>query len=307
MRSLEARRQVALVINLRSRSAPRTSEKALAELERQGVLVRESHLVRGGPDLVKTVRASIERGARTVVVGGGDGTISAVVDLFAHRPELTLGLLPMGTGNEVARVLGIPLDIEGACRVIAHGSVSTVDLGEANGNYFIHTALVGYPAHVNHSIPAWLKLPFGKAAYAYSLLLSLVQARSFHATIAMGSTRWDAETVLVVVGNRAFHVPGSILLPRPEGPERGLLVYTPRDSGSISLLRLAVSLWITRRRQPSLLLFHTAESASVVAEPVQEVDLDGEFGKTTPVEFRLAQEALRVLVPDPSAAQVDGS
>jgi len=52
--------------------------------------------------LPEAVRAAISNGLQTVVVGGGDGTISCVVDLFARRPDLTLGLLPLGTGNEVA-------------------------------------------------------------------------------------------------------------------------------------------------------------------------------------------------------------
>ena len=65
-----------------------------------------------------------------IIVGGGDGTISSVVDAFAYRATV-FGLLPLGTANSFARSLEIPLDLEGAVDVIAHGKVADVDLGSA--------------------------------------------------------------------------------------------------------------------------------------------------------------------------------
>lgn len=262
--------------------------------------MRQSHLVRSGPEVQSAVSGAIASGLRTIVVGGGDGTVSAVVDHLANRPGLTLGLLPMGTGNEVARVLGIPLDLDGACRVVAGGRVAEVDLVEADGNFFLHTALVGYPAQVNHTIPAGLKLRLGRVAYAYAFLLSLLRVKPFRATVTAGDERWEGETALVAVGNPEFHVPARILLPPSCMEKGGLIVYTPRDSRRTTLVRLAVGLWITRRRQPSLLHCLSADSVTVAADPPQAVDLDGEFGKVTPAEFRLARKALRVLVPAPS-------
>lgn len=291
-------REVALVVNRRARSGARAFRIAVRELERRGVRAKERLLAGDGREVVGAVRGAIERGTSTVVVGGGDGTLSTVVDLFANRPDLTLGLLPLGTGNEVARVLGIPLDVIGACGVIACGRVVSVDLAQASGDCFIHTALVDLPAHVNHAIPNWLKLRFGKLAYTYSLLAAIVRARPFRAKVTVGGKQWEGETVVVVVGNGRFHVPGSILLPRSEARKRGVVVYVPRDSHWMTLVRLAIGLWITRTRQPALLFSATADVARVETEPAQEIDLDGEFGQWTPVEFRLAREALRVMVPD---------
>lgn len=292
-----ATREAMVVINLRSRSGQDIAQSAQKELERQGVRVRGSRLARSGPELLTAVRGAIESGVGTLVIGGGDGTISTVVDLLANRPHLTLGLLPVGTGNEVARVLGIPLGLTGACRVIARGRATTIDLAEARGNYFVHTALIGYPAHANHIIPPWLKRRLGKAAYLYAFLASIFGARPFHATVTAGSSRWEVDTKLVIVGNGRFHTPCRILLPPSDWGGESLVVYAPRDTRWSTALKLVVGLWITRRPQRELLLSAAAEDVTVTAEPPQPIDLDGEMARPTPAGFRLARAALRMLVP----------
>ncbi len=290
-------REAVVVINLRSRSGADVAENAAKELQRHGVRVRECHLARSGQELMTAVRRAVESDIGTLVIGGGDGTLSTVVDLLVNRPHLTLGLLPMGTGNEVARVLGIPLDLQGACRVVATGRVDTMDLAEANGNYFLHTALIGYPAWVNHTIPSWLKRWLGKAAYIYAFLVSVIGARPFHATVTAGDSRWEVTTNLVVVGNGRFHLPGKVLLPYSEWERKSLVVYAPRDTRWSTLLKLVVGLWITHSPQPDLLFSISAVDVTVAAEPVQPTDLDGEIGRPTPARFHLARGALRVLVP----------
>lgn len=293
----EQPREVALVVNVRSRSGSVASQAARDELERQGVRVRRSQLVRTGRQLTDAVRGAIAAGLKTIVVGGGDGTLSAVVDLLANRADLTLGLLPTGTGNEVARILGIPMDLPRACGVIARGRVVDVDLAAANGDYFVHTALVGYPARANNMVPAWLKLRLGKMAYLYSFLVALLGARPFRATIRAGSARWEGDTIVVVVGNTRFHPPARVVLPRTRVLEGRLLVYTPRDTRLTTMVHLLYSLWILRQAHPSSLVLLSGDEVSITTDRAQEVDLDGEFAHLTPVKLRLARGALRMLVP----------
>ena len=297
VRKPESQREAVLVINLRSRWGPEAARQAVEELERQGVPVMQSRVVRHTQRLLAAVQEATESGAGTVVIGGGDGTLAAVVDLLANRPDLNLGLLPIGTGNEVARVLGIPLDLPGACRVIAEGVVEEVDLAEANGNYFLHTALVGYPAQVNHRVPRWLKRRLGKGAYIFGFLASLFGFRPFRARVTAGGESWEGKVPLVVVGNARFHMPGRVLLPAAAIPESCLQAYMPRDGRWSTLARLAFGLWVTRCPQPESLVCMVGDSISVEADPAQAVDLDGEYARQTPVGFRLARRALRVLVP----------
>ena len=296
-------REVAVIVNLRSRSGEIMAEAALKELEHQGVRVAQSHQVKRGPELMRAAREAIESGQSTIVVGGGDGTISSVVNLFARRPELTLGLLPVGTGNETARSLGIPLDLPGACRVIAQDKATDVDLGEANGNYFLHTALIGSMAQANHSTPSWVKRRFGRVGYLYTLITALFGASAFDVTVTTDDTRWSGRTSVIVVGNNRFFPPAQVLLPAESPNHSGLVVFAPRNGHPLMAIRVALGLWVLRRPLPSLLMSTVADSLTVETDPAQVVDLDGEYSRPTPIRFRLARGALQILVPDHSGPE----
>lgn len=290
-------KRAALVINLRSRSGTASVETAKRQLERRGIGVDHVYLVGSGRGIARAVSSAVRAGAHTIVVGGGDGTLSAAVDVLADQTDVVVGLLPLGTSNEVARALGVPLDLQGACDVIANGRVEVVDLARANSDYFVHTALVGYLAHVNFATPLWLKRRVGKIAHVFSLLTSTREIKPFRASVTAGDVRWENETILVVVGNGRLHSPGRILLPASARRESGLTVYAPRDLRWSTIVRLIVGWLVTRRPQPSLLLSAAADHVTVVTDPPQLVDLDGEISRSTPVNFHLARRALRILVP----------
>ena len=286
-----------VVINLRSRLGADVAQCASQELERQGIRVRASHLARTGQQLLSAVREAADSGVDYLVIGGGDGTLSTTVDLLANSAHMVIGLLPIGTGNEVATALGIPMDLARACGVIASGRTVAIDLAQASGDYFLHTALIGYAARANHTIPSWLKRRLGKAAYLCPFLATLIGSRTFHATITTEEGSHEIDTKLVLGGNGGLHLPGKILLPSSQWDEKKLVVYTPRDTHWSTSLQLVTGLWLTHRPQPDLLRFASTEYVTVTTVPPQPMDLDGEMANPTPGEFRIARSALRVRVP----------
>src|SRR5215217_8466252 len=114
------RRLAALIVNTRSRSGERSFFRALDWLQELGVTLGPTYAVRDPVRLPETVRDVLDDGSeyRVLILGGGDGSVSSVVDFLAHR-DVTLGLLPLGTANDFARTLQIPVDIEQACQAIA--------------------------------------------------------------------------------------------------------------------------------------------------------------------------------------------
>jgi diacylglycerol kinase family enzyme len=82
-----------------------------------------------------------------IVASGGDGTISAVASRLVNQ-EIPMGILPTGTLNHFAKDLGIPLDLAGACGVIAAGRVRQVDVGKVNDRTFINNASIGLYPHM---------------------------------------------------------------------------------------------------------------------------------------------------------------
>ena len=123
-------------------------------------------------------------GAReTVAVLSGDGMVRAVADAVRDVPGALIGVLPGGRGNDLARVLGIPLDPIAACATIAHGVVRSMDLGlvraaddPAAGSAFVGIASAGFDSDANriaNEAPSWL----GNLVYAYAALRALAAWR----------------------------------------------------------------------------------------------------------------------------------
>ena len=97
-------------------------------LEERGVLLVGEHLVERPEEALERVRSAVHNGVPLVIVGGGDGTIRAVLPAVARR-EVVLGILPLGTANNFARSVGVPMDLAGAVDAIADGREVVVDLG----------------------------------------------------------------------------------------------------------------------------------------------------------------------------------
>ena len=103
------------------------------------------------------------------------------MDFLAHR-DVTLGLLPLGTANDFARTLEIPVDIEQACQTIAHGKVVDVDLGLARDNYYVNVASTGLSVKVTQALSPRLK-KLGVLAYPMAAIRAFFEHEPFSARL----------------------------------------------------------------------------------------------------------------------------
>ena len=108
-----------------------------------------------------------QAGADLIFVWGGDGTVQRVVDTVAGS-DVTLAILPTGTGNLPANNLGIPIDLEGALEVALHGARQDLDVGVINGERFAVMAGAGFDAIMMKDAGTKMKNRFGRLAYVYT-------------------------------------------------------------------------------------------------------------------------------------------
>src|SRR4028119_1778792 len=130
-----------LIVNAASRSGADAFEQARDKLIEAGVELIDARSVKNPETLPGEVTSAIDR-APMVIVGGGDGTLSEVIDYFLGS-NTVFAFLPLGTANSFARTLGLPLDLDGAVDVIANGEPRPVDLAAINGDYFLNNAALG--------------------------------------------------------------------------------------------------------------------------------------------------------------------
>ncbi len=175
-------------------------------------------------------------GSRRIVVAGGDGSLHAVISALYRRHDLehaVVGLLPMGTGNDFARSLGLPLDPEEAALVIASGEVRRMDLiVDELGEVVVNNVHVGAGAQASRRGARWKdrlgsigygRVNLGKLGYPIGAALSAFQPPSVHMHVEVDGkivTDVDRPVLMVAVGNGA-HVGGGTELTPEADPEDG--------------------------------------------------------------------------------------
>jgi diacylglycerol kinase (ATP) len=303
-------RSAALIVNTRSRTGERAFFEALDRLDDLGVFVGDTYALRNPARLHGAVEDALGKGHDLVVLGGGDGSVSAVVDLLAHR-DATLGLLPLGTANDFARTLGIPTDLAAACEAIARGDLVDVDLGLAGDDYYVNVASVGLGVGVTEALSHRLKKRAGALAYPLAAIGAFLRHEPFSARLVFPDGDHEPvefERLLqVAVGNGRFYGGGMVVAPDSGIDDRSLDVYAIEMGRHRDLFGVARYLKTGDFIRNDLVSHYTTTRVLLETEPDQLVNVDGELSARTPLEFRVVPNALKVLVPPGSnAARLDG-
>ena len=233
-------RTVRLIVNPSAGNgrAAEVLPKAQAALGRLGVdfSVQATTSLEHGRQIARDAAAAGE----AAVVLSGDGMIGAVAGVLAGSDGV-LGVLPGGRGNDFARVLRIPTDIEGACEVIAAGAERRLDIGDVDGRPFIGIASVGFDSEANR-IANQTRLVKGNLVYAYGALRALAGWKPARFTLELDGTRQlSFSGYSVAAANSRAYGGGMYIAPRAElddglldvvcsgnGPKRRFLYNLPR-------------------------------------------------------------------------------
>jgi len=265
---------------------------------------------RGAPfDLVETEGATDAQHLATqaaslgygrVVAAGGDGTIAEVITGLAGT-SVPLGIIPLGTGNQLAANLGIPPDIERAVEVAVHGSPRPIDIGQLEGGrYFALMAGAGWDAEVMGSCSRELKERWGFGAYLFQGLKRVTAPPSalFHITADGTEFEIRAATVLIANAGQLFSsiFPMEVQIAPSASFHDGLLdicVFAPRTLPDVATL-----LWKVARRQyvgDDRMIYLQAREVSIQTDPPTITQVDGDCVGETPLHARAIPGGVRVL------------
>nr|WP_187323619.1 lipid kinase [Stigmatella aurantiaca] len=302
-----------LVVNTKSRSGREAFEAARQALTAQGVTLMGCHALTQPRRMPQVLAEAVQQGARRILIGGGDGTLSGVITPLLGR-DVTLGVLPLGTGNDFARSLGIPASIEAACEIIAQGYTARVDVGLANGRPFLNAASLGLATAIAKRLNKRLKQRIGKLAYPIAAAAEAWEHQPFRVWLKTDTDTLELDVLQLVVGNGRYHGAGNMVAPDAALDDRMLHVYAitapsaeaGREGTGLghiqdlsTLARVAFSLRSGEHvDHPAVTTLQTSR-LFVEAEPSQEVNADGELIGQTPMRFELVPSALRVFAPAP--------
>jgi diacylglycerol kinase (ATP) len=246
--------------------------------------------------------AALREGAEMVVAAGGDGTINEVINgLASNFSQARLGILPLGTGNDLARTLALPTDAREALDLLAVGPVRTLDVMRVETisgvKYGINVAAGGFTGQMNELMTDELKASWGPLAYLRGALSVLPNLTDYETFISWGDEteeRIAAFNIIVANGRTAA---GGIMVAPTANPEDGLLDVVIVQSGSLlDLAGVAARLLVGNYVDSDLVLHRQVQQVRVAARPGMWFNVDGELPTKDPVTFTVLPRALQVVV-----------
>ena len=263
---------------------------------------------RAGDPVSEIVRARLQEGWTCAVAVGGDGTVSAVAHALVGG-DVPLAIIPAGTGNLVARELGIPIDVVDAIAFLSGASHSRrIDAMRIGGRTYLLNAGVGINAEVIDRTSRLGKALFGRSAYFGTAVWKVLQAKPQRLEITVDDETYVYQATDVAISNCGILAKAL----NPNGPD------VRADDGQIDVCILCMKTpleypwyyflrWIVPKRVNKVMHEFVAKKRVVVRSDAPiAVQADGDIIGVTPAEVEVLPAALTVWVPDGARARDQG-
>lgn len=289
-----ARRRALLIVNGKARQGQAALDSVLEACEEAGVSIRQAEC--GSRDELGAVIRANAGSVDMAIIGGGDGTLNAAASALADT-GLPLAILPLGTANDLARTLGIPLDLDEAARVAVTGTVRRIDLGEVNGVPFFNVASIGLSVELARELTRDMKRRWGTLGYAIAAARVLRRMAPMSAEIRIDGRPHRVKSVQIGVGNGRHYGGGMTVDERATVDDAKLDVYSIDLRGWWEWPFLYPSFRRGRQRRWKNVRTWECKEAEIVTRRPRPVNTDGDITTRTPARFRVRPGAIAVVCP----------
>lgn len=240
-----------------------------------------------------------------ILLAGGDGTVNYVVNVLKeHRLDIPIAIIPAGTANDFALLLGTPQgDVTEIVRTILDGERISVDVGRVNGEYFVNVFSCGLFTDISQKTPTILKNTFGKLAYYVGGIGELTRYRKMNISIESDGGNYQGKCLLFLVFNGK--TAGTLRLAYLSEVDDGLLdVLIIKDGGPLgtmqTALRYLVSVQFGRATSyPPGVVHIRCSRLKAESHTAETTDIDGQPGPAFPLEITCEKDGLQVIRPRP--------
>jgi diacylglycerol kinase (ATP) len=280
-------------------AGPSRAAKALERFEAAGVSV-EMHVTRGPGSAAEWLGSRCGAYDAAIAVGG-DGTLREIIEAVAGTP-VTLGIVPVGTANVVARDLGLPRRPELAAGVILQGHRRRIDTGLVNGRRFLAMVGAGLDAEIVRRLSAQRRGPIRMASYLGPTLAALRRWREAPMRLAVDGA-WDPEPCFGVIVSNTRNYGGLFSMCPDARLDDGWLDYQARRrGGAVTVARCLLAGTLGRPLGRGVCSYGKGRSFGIDAESPIPVQADGDYIGTTPVEIRLDAGSVAIFAPESNAS-----
>lgn len=282
------------LVNRHARRGSQNIDFATQQLRRSGFeliepLVEHSHQI---SDVISAHQGLVD----LVILGGGDGTLNAAISGLVET-QLPLGILPLGTANDLAKTLGIPLSINSACQVIAGREMKRIDLGSVNGHYFFNVASFGLSVDITERLTRQAKRRWGVLAYAVAAIQAIWASRPFTVTIRSENSIDQVKTIQVAVGNGLYYGGGLAVAHDASIADDRLDLYSLEIDHIWQWVKLLPAMYKGRHHLYPYVYAKQGKEFWIETKRILSINTDGELTTQTPAHFKVMPQAISVIVP----------
>jgi diacylglycerol kinase (ATP) len=264
----------------------------------------EIHMTTKAGSAARLARAAVRKGCTMIVAAGGDGTLNEVINgIQENAGDACVGLLPLGTGNDFARTIGLPTDPEAAIEMLRAGHIRAVDLVRVTSDevrYFLNVSAGGFSGLVDEKLTPEIKKTWGPLAYLRSAAAALPELRAYRTTLAFDNTKsLMLDLYNVVVANGRYVAGGTLIAPEASIDDGLLDIILIQQRSAPELALLAAQVAMGAHLSSDAIVFRRAAKLTVNSKPGMWFNVDGELVGNEPARFEILPRALRFVVPKP--------
>jgi diacylglycerol kinase (ATP) len=252
-------------------------------------------------DATRLARNAVIKGFDYIIAAGGDGTLNEVINgIGANATELQMGLLPLGTGNDFARTLGLPLSVEDNIDILLSRQTTVIDLVRMRSDrirYFVNVSAGGFSGLVDEKLTPTIKRTWGPLAYVRSAAAALSELHGYRTKIVIDDTeRMSIDLCNAIIGNGRF-VAGGLPVAPNANPSDGLLdVILISKRSKTEMVSLATQILLGKHLSSEAIIFRRAKKVSIRSKPGMCFNTDGELVGNQAAVFQVIPRALRFVV-----------
>jgi len=290
----QAKTRALLLVNPKARRGREAIQPVIERLQAGGLHVQVEQF-NALPEIARDI-VRLRETADLVIVCGGDGSVSSAA-MAAIESGLPLGVIPMGTANDLARTLGIPTDLRRAADLIVAGHKRPIDVGTVNGHAFFNVASIGLSTDLARKLDPDLKRRFGRFGYVLAAAKVLSGAEKFKAHITEKGLKIDTSTYQIAVGNGRHYGGGNVVAASAAIDDGHLDLYSLETRNVWKLGLMMRSFRAGTHGAWSEVRTARCIEFDVETDHEMPVNADGEIVSSTPAHFKILPKAIEIFVP----------
>lgn len=250
---------------------------------------------------VSLTRTALRKGCKLIVAAGGDGTLNEIVNALGEKNSgVRVGLIPLGTGNDFARTLGLPTEVEAAIDLLRAGKTRMIDLVRATSDrvrHFVNVSAGGFSGLVDEKLTPKMKRTWGPLAYLRGATAALPELRAYRTTLSLDNKEsLKLSLYNVVIANGRYVAGGRLIAPEASVDDGLLDIVLIQERSAPELALLAAQVALGNHLSSDAIVFRRAAKVTVNSRPGMRFNVDGELVGKGPAVFEVLPSALQFVV-----------